>query len=109
MKTLQTGMPRTNLYRAEAEVGMHIKALFRRCPALAGFAIKDLAQFHDNNEQDDEETQLVVTDIALLTPLSPEEIDKVCKLVSATMCDVLSERPDAIELLRGRTFARTFH
>ncbi len=109
MKAIQRAMPDTDLHRAAIEVAMQIKALFRRCPELAGFAVRDLAGLHEVDEASDEEVRLSVTDVGVSAPVSPEEIDEVYNLIGAAIADVLSERPEAIELLRGRTFARTFH
>jgi hypothetical protein len=106
MKPGQTSSLETMLHRVEAELSTRIKALFGRCPELAGFAIQDL----DGSRFDDsEETKLFVTDVGFSALVSVEEIDKVHSLIGNAIADVLSERPEAIELLRGRTFARTLH
>jgi hypothetical protein len=109
MKTIQRAVPHTDLRRAEADVAMQIKALFGRCPELAGFAVQDLAELPDDDEAGDVESGLVVTDVGLSAPVTREETDKVYHLISAALSDVLSERPEAIDILRGRTFARALH
>ncbi len=37
------------------------------------------------------------------------EYEEACKLIADAVADIVSERPEALELLRGRTFARTLH
>lgn len=112
MKSSQGAMPATDLSHAEAEVAMKIRGLFVRCPELAGFAVLDmdgwLAQSADH-EASDADAVLVVTDVGLTTRVSREQIDEVYDLIATAISDVLCERPEAFELLRGHTFARTLH
>ncbi len=109
MKSTQTSARRTDARRAEEEVRTRINGVFRRCPELTGFWIRDRNPVHDGDEQGDVVVQLVVSDMGLSAPLAPEEIDKLYNLIGAVICDLLSEREDAAEWLRGRTFARALH
>jgi hypothetical protein len=38
-----------------------------------------------------------------------EEAQILCEEISATLNELLEARPEAADLLRGRTLARTFH
>jgi hypothetical protein len=80
--------------RSEAIVEEHIHALFRRIPMLVGFSLRQ---------------DLEVADVAFDTwpgyGVSPQVYEE---LVQA-LADLAEERPEAVELLRGRTFARAFH
>jgi hypothetical protein len=115
MKAIQTAILDSHLHRVEAEVAMQIRALFGRCPELSGFAVQDRAAVeilddlpHDSDGSD-EKPALFVTDIGFSATVSLEEIEEVYALIGAAISDVMSERPEAFELLRGRTFARTLH
>ena len=115
MKQIQTAMLSAHLHRVEAEVAMQIRTLFGRCPALAGFAVQDLAAVRDlvglsdDAGRTDETTALYVTDIGMSGTFSREDLEEVYTLIGTAISDVVSERPEAFELLRGRTFARTLH
>jgi hypothetical protein len=115
MKAIQTAMLDAHLHRVEAEVAMQIRTLFGRCPELAGFSVQDRAAVgelvgssHDN-DRSDEKPRLFVTDIGFSSTVSWEELDEVYTLIGTAISDVVSEQPEAFELLRGRTFARTLH
>ena len=109
MKAMHRAIPSTDLRRAAAEVEARIDALFGRCPELAGFAVQDQDALNDEDPASDEESGLFVTDVGLSTTVIPEEVDKVYTLIGRTLSEVLWKRTEALELLRGRTFARTFH
>jgi hypothetical protein len=80
--------------RAEAVVEEHVRALFRRIPMLCGFTLR---------------ADLEVADVAVYTwPGYTAGKDLYEDLMQA-LADLAEERPDAVEVLRGRTFARAFH
>jgi len=116
MKSIQTTMLDTPLHRVEAEVAMQIKTIFGSCPELAGFAVQDTAavrelvgMFQDDEHGSDDSARLFVTDIGFSASISREQLDEIYTLIGTAISDVLSEQPEAFELLRGRTFARTLH
>jgi hypothetical protein len=79
---------------SQAVVEAHITAIFQRMPMLSGFSLRD---------------DLEVTDIAISTwPAHTAEQGLYEDLLQA-LADLAEERPDAVEVLRGRTFARAFH
>lgn len=94
MKPSQHRLGETRRQRTEALLEARIGALFRRFPVLCGFSV---------------EADLLLSDIAIDAwpgySAGPDLYDEIAN----TLSGVLDERPDALELLRGRTFARTFH
>ena len=115
MKATQTVTLDADLHGVEAEVAMRIRALFGRCPELAGFAvqepaaIEELAVSPDAGDQSDDGPSLYITDVGLSATVTLEEIEKIYALIGTAISDVMSEQPEAFEWLRGRTFARTLH
>jgi hypothetical protein len=80
--------------RTEAIVEEHVHALFQRMPMLSGFSLR-----HD----------LEFADVAVHTwPGHSAGADLYQELVE-TLAEIAEERPEAVELLRGRTFARALH
>lgn len=94
MKAYENRLQESRRRGAEAFVEEHLHALFRRLPTLSGFALRQDLEF---------------ADVAVQTwPGYTVGADFYQELVEA-LAELAEERPDAVELLRGRTFARAFH
>jgi hypothetical protein len=52
---------------------------------------------------------LRLSNVACHPALIGDEAELLCEEISATLLDLVEENPEAAELLRGRTLARTFH
>jgi hypothetical protein len=76
------------------EVNDMMSALFQRYPALCGFSVKEDLSF---------------SNVACHPALAGDDAQILCEEISATLVELIEERPEAAELLRGRTLARTFH
>ena len=74
-----------------------LQSLFARCPELSGFSVRGDAE------------ELIVSDVGISPRLSAEQSGEIFQDIAATLSELLDERPEAGELLRGRTFARTLH
>ncbi len=80
--------------RSQALVETRIAAIFQRLPMLWGFSLRE---------------DLEVTDIAISTWPGHSVGEDLYEDVMQALADLAEERPDAVEMLRGRTFARAFH
>ena len=76
------------------EVSNVVEGLFRRHPALCGFSVRDDLSFSN-----------VSCHPALHGAQASELIDEI----SEALHELLEERPEAADVLRGRTLARVFH
>lgn len=76
------------------EVQDLVNTLFQRYPTLCGFSVKDDMSF---------------SNLACHPALAGDEAELLCEEISQALHDLMEERPEAAELLRGRTLARTFH
>jgi hypothetical protein len=88
------------LRRIEGDVLAHMNTLFRRCPDLAGFALENWSGLP---------SELFISEIDFSIPVSNDRYAETYKLVQTAVAQVLSEQPEAFEVLRSRTFARIFH
>ena len=79
------------LHREVQEV---VSTLFRRHPALCGFSL----------EQD-----LSLEHLSCHPSVSGEEAQILRDEIAGALQDLLEERPEAAQVLPGRTFARSFH
>ena len=89
------GFDDRKLLRFEADLADRLEVLFRECPALCGFTIEADLSLPSN-----------IT-CHLLETFG--ETEKIVGRVAGMLLEMVEEVPEAVELLRGRTFARTLH
>ena len=92
-----------------AGIEAKIEALFERCPALCGFSVRDPADLPDSCTRSAAGTDLFVTDIGISPRLGADQYGEIFNEIFSTLTELLAEEPEAAEMLRGRTFARTLH
>jgi hypothetical protein len=80
--------------RSEAILEKDLADIFRRLPMLIGFRLRE---------------DLEVTDVAVHSWPGYVAGEELYKDLMVALTDLAEERPEAIELLRGRTFARALH
>jgi hypothetical protein len=83
--------------KSQSLIQEQVESLFARCPDLCGFAVRAEAE------------ELYVSDIGISPRLSAEQYGEIYQDIALTLSELLEERPEAGELLRGRTFARELH
>ena len=91
---------------ADAALATQVRGLFARCPELCGFSVQPKIYADAWNRPEDEE--LFVTAISIAPRLSKAQYTEIFEQISASLVQLLAERPEAHVLLRGRTFARVF-
>ena len=87
---------RTHETQAQADLQALVASLFQRFPALVGFSI-------DEASRPDLRFSHVVTFPGYIAPT------ELMNEIAVPLLELLEEEPDARELLRGRTFARSLH
>jgi hypothetical protein len=75
------------------EVEDVVNALFQRYPSLCGFSVSE---------------DLTFADVACHPALAGRESLMLCEEISMMLAELLDNGPEAADLLRGRTMARTF-
>jgi hypothetical protein len=83
--------------KTQIQLEEQLQSLFARCPELSGFSVRGEAD------------ELFVSDVGISPRLSAEQYDEIYEEIANTLSVLLDEQPEAGELLRGRTFARTVH
>jgi hypothetical protein len=94
MKSSQIRLSEARRRDAVAIVEEHVQALFRRVPMLCGFSVRQ---------------DLELDDVAVDTWPGYTVGAELYKDLMLALAELAEERPDAIDLLRGRTFARAIH
>lgn len=93
----------------EATLKTRMAALFARYPHLIGFFLQDPFGFKDVLNRSANEGDLCILDLAFSVTLNDKQHEKVREVIRATVQQLLAERPEALDLLRERTFARMMH
>jgi hypothetical protein len=76
------------------QIQVVMQTLFQRNPALCGFSVQEDLSF---------------THVACHPALDGEEARELLDDISGALRELLEEEPEAAELLRGRTLARSLH
>ncbi|MGE5639700.1 MAG: hypothetical protein ACM30H_06355 [Clostridia bacterium] len=98
--------------RVVADVEAKIDALFARCPTLCGFSVQDRATVSETRpalvpENAIPDADLYVTEIGMFPKLGADQYADVFDEITVTLSSLVNEQPNAYDVLRGRTFART--
>jgi len=95
MKISKPSLNDQRCQHTEAIVTRHVHELFRRLPMLAGFWLRPDLKMG---------AELSVFDCSGFAAGRD-----LCELVMQSLAELAERRPEAVELMRGRTFARTVH
>ena len=87
-----------------------IESLFMRYPALCGFSVRGREELPDScPPSGDADFELFVGDIGISPALSPDQYAEIFEELVVALAELIDEEPEAVEDLRGRTFARVLH
>ena len=109
MKHAQLGSLNATLPPIEEDLAVRIDRLFERCPHLHGFTVLDRSLVSGAVRVASLERGLFVAGIGIYPEPAPEQCERIYDEISVALLDFMVHRPEARELLRGRTFARAFH
>jgi hypothetical protein len=94
MKPSEQRLSETRRQQTEAVVARHVHELFKRLPMLSGFWLR-----HD----------LKVAELSVFTWPGYIAGRDLCDEVTESLGQLADECPEAVQLMRGRTFARAVH
>jgi len=109
MRALHIGKLDPGLRRVEADLLAEVGKLFGDFPGLAAFSLQDRSGLPDDIDVSNDDDRLFITQIDFSSPVSDSEYGEIYGVICTAIADLVSEQPRAVELLRGRTFARTLH
>ena len=107
MKTLQIEQLSPQLRRVEEGFAALVHVLFRAYPELLCFSLGGRADLPPGMDIGDTEAQIFITDVDFAKPISQEYQNEIGEALGGIVSDIVTERPEALEVLPGRTFART--
>lgn len=94
MKTAEQRVSEARRQHVEAFVARHLRDLFQRLPMLCGFWLAP---------------DLDVAEVSVFTWPGYTPGRELYEEVTQSLADLAEERPEALQLMRGRAFARAVH
>jgi hypothetical protein len=105
MKPFQAEISDANLHGFEADLKTRLQTLFGRCPALCGFSLQR-SDALDRIKEPGLDSKLAVAEVGIFPALGASQFEEIHDEITLAILDFVYERPEAADLLRGRTFAR---
>jgi hypothetical protein len=96
-------------YTVIADVFARIAILFARLPMLDGFSVQERTTLTMDRDAGLLAGELCIADVSIDAWADRRAIPVVNDEIAQLLRDLLEERPESYEVLRGHTFARTFH
>lgn len=93
----------------EAALKARVETIFNRSPALCGFSIGERLVSGAEGAQSAREWELYVAAVSTYPEGGVEQSARLVGEISGALEDLLNQRPQAADLLPGRTFARAWH
>ena len=109
MRTVTGRVQQERVDLAEANLARRMEALFERCPMLSGFSVQEETALGRDRKRAAFERGLCIADVAVDSWPGVGAGISLYEEIAQMLLELLSERPETYELLRGRTFARVLH
>ncbi len=107
MKPEPLGSLSQYLTALDEDLTARVDDLFGRYPSLQGFSVQGSQALPESMRASATATTLVVAEVGVDPICGTEYSEKVSDEIAVALLDFVQDRPEAAELLRDRTFART--
>ena len=109
MNRLQNPSRDIQRLRLEADLAARMEALFRGWPMLRGFSVEGGPEVTRAGARGSLGDELYFANLACYPTLDRDQSVELCEQIASVILELVDERPEAVEMLRGRTFARTLN
>jgi hypothetical protein len=109
MKPAQLGSISSYLAALDDDLAARVDELFGRYPSLHGFSVQGASALPEAVRAAATPNTLVVAEVGIDPLCGSEYSARVSDEIALSLLDFVKDRPEAAELLRDRTFARTTH
>jgi hypothetical protein len=92
-----------------ADCATRMAELFGRLPMLTGFTVQESATLTAEREAVRLDAELSLADVSVQAWSGLQATPELHAEIAAAILEMLEQHPRAREILRGYTFARTFH
>ena len=95
--------------RFEADLDAGIRDLFRRCPTLCGFSLRDTSSLLREGLDLRHAGDLFITEVSVYPQSDLEASPEICLEIMTLLRRLIDDSPQDCAQLCERTYARTFH
>jgi hypothetical protein len=108
MKSLQDSASNLQSQNAATDLAACVAMIFEQYPALCGFTVQPYTTLTPDRAMVRLERGLYFADVAL-SPPGYRPTQAFCDEIASMLRELIDEQPEVLDLLPGRTFARTSH
>lgn len=108
MKALDDRIQNLQHQSVAADLGARVAAIFERYPMLCGFSVQERSTVTDRAKVH-LRGKLCLADVSVVTLPGLRVTRAFWNQIAYMLRELMDEEPDVLNLLAGRTFARTFH
>lgn len=83
--------------------------LFKQCPTLCGFSVRDAESLAREGLAPVGISELFVTEVSVFPLTGLEAPPEIAREIALLLVRLIDDSPETSDLLRERTFARAFH
>ena len=109
MKALDDRMQNLQRDSVAADLAAGVAAIFEQYPILCGFSVQESAAVTEDRTKVPLPRALCLAEVSVVAPRELRVTQAFCNEVACLLTELMDEQPDVLDLLAGRTFARTFH
>jgi hypothetical protein len=92
-----------------SDLAARVELIFKHYPMLCGFSVQDDSALTTERAMVELQGGLWLADVAVNAPPGFRMTREFCDQIAGALLELLDEQPEVLELLPGRTFARTLH
>jgi hypothetical protein len=91
------------------DLAARVAVIFDQYPMLSGFSVQERCTLTKDRTMVQLQDGLYLADVSVNVPPGFRVTQDLCDQIAYLLLELMDEQPDVLELLPGRTFARTLH
>jgi hypothetical protein len=109
MKALHDRTHNLQAQSVTAGLAARIAGIFEQCPMLCGFSVQEHSTLTKERAIVQLQGELCLADVSVSTWSGFRVTQEFYERIACLLLELMDEQPEAVDVLPGRTFARTLH
>ena len=109
MKALDDRTSNLQSHNVATDLAACVAMIFEKHPILCGFTVQPDSTLTRDRAMVGLHRGLYLADVELSSPPGFRPTQEFCNEIAVTLLELIDEQPEVLDLLPGRTFARTSH